>query len=84
MGLPAGDDSGPEVRLAGGGADRGGYGAGGDPGEVAQQRPAIETIGLEPFGQGEHDLPVRHRASRVSSSQRLQRARRLAWQLGQK
>ncbi len=37
VGLEAGDDPDPEVGLAGGGAHRGGHGAGGDPGQVAEQ-----------------------------------------------
>jgi len=44
VGLEAGDDADPEVRLPGGGADSGGHSAGGHAGEIASQRPARETI----------------------------------------
>jgi hypothetical protein len=49
VGLEAGDDPDPEAGLAGGGPDGRGEGAGGDPGEVAQQRPPVEGVGPEPF-----------------------------------
>ena len=59
--LQAGDDPHGEVALAGQRANGGGDGAGGDAGDLAEQAAAVQTVGAEPLGDGEHDLPVRHR-----------------------
>jgi hypothetical protein len=61
VGLEAGDEADPEVRLAGGDANDAGHGAGGDAGQVAEQGASRQAVGPESFGQGEDDLPVRHR-----------------------
>ena len=42
-------------------ADGGRDGAGRDAGDLAEQAAAIQAIGTQPLGDGEHDLPVRQR-----------------------
>ncbi len=59
--LQAGHDAHGEVALAGERANGGGHGAGGDTGDPAEQTAAVETADAQPLGDGEHDLPVRHR-----------------------
>jgi hypothetical protein len=59
--LQAGDDPHGEVALAGQRPDGGRDGAGGDAGDLAEQAAAVQTVGAEPLGDGEHHLPVRHR-----------------------
>ncbi len=59
--LPARDDPHGEVALAGQCANGGGHGAGGDAGDLAEQAAAVQTVGAEPLGNGEHHLAVRHR-----------------------
>ncbi len=61
VGLEAGDDPDRQIRLAGGGADRGGHGPRGYPSEIASQGSAVQTVGAEPFGDRQHHLPVGHR-----------------------
>jgi len=57
----AGHDANGELALArqraNGGRDR----AGRDAGDLAEQATAVQTVGAEPLGDREHDLPVRHR-----------------------
>ena len=60
MRLQARDDAHRELALAGQRANGGRDGAGGDAGDLAEQAAAIETIGAQPLGDGEHHLPVRH------------------------
>jgi len=59
--LQARDDPHGEVALAGQCANGGGHGAGGDAGDLAEQAAAVQTVGAEPLGDGEHHLAVRHR-----------------------
>jgi len=59
--LQARDDPHGEVALAGQCAHGGGHGAGGDAGDLAEQAAAVQTVGAEPLGDGEHHLAVRHR-----------------------
>ncbi|OBQ31858.1 MAG: hypothetical protein AN485_23020, partial [Anabaena sp. MDT14b] len=59
--LQARDDPHGEVALAGPCANGGGHGAGGDAGDLAEQAAAVQTVGAEPLGDGEHHLAVRHR-----------------------
>jgi hypothetical protein len=49
-----------EVGLTGQRADRGGEGARGDAGDLAEQPTAIQAVRAKPFRNREHDLPVRH------------------------
>ena len=55
------DESHREVTLAGQRTDGGGHGVGGHAGDLAEQATPVQTVGAEPLGDGEHDLPVRHR-----------------------
>ncbi len=60
MCLNAGDDADREVALASQCTNRGGDGAGGGAGDLAEEAPAVETIRAQPLGDGENDLAVRH------------------------
>jgi hypothetical protein len=64
MRLQTRHDAHREVALAGQRANGGRDGAGSDAGDLAEQAAAIQTVGAQPFGDGEHDLPVRHRRER--------------------
>ena len=75
--LQARNDTHGEVALAGQRPDGFGNLPGGDAGNLAEQA-AVQTVGAEPRADGEHDLPVRHRASSVVSSHCVQIANRLA------
>ena len=61
MRLQAGDDAHGELALARQRANGGRDGAGGDAGDLAEQATAVETVRAQPLGDGEYDLPVRHR-----------------------
>ncbi len=59
--LDRGDDADGEVALAKGGADERGDGAGGDPGQLTEQRAVVEEQAPQALGYGEHHLAVRDR-----------------------
>jgi hypothetical protein len=57
--LQAGDDADRELALTRQCTNGGRDGAGGDAGDLAEQATAIETVGAQPLGDREDDLPVR-------------------------
>jgi len=59
--LQARDDADGEVALARQRPDGGRDGAGSNAGDLAEQATPVQTVGARPLGDGEHDLPVRHR-----------------------
>jgi hypothetical protein len=61
MCLQTGDDADREVALAGQRANGGHDGAGTDTADLAEQATPVQRVGAKPLGDGEHDLPVRHR-----------------------
>ena len=58
--LQAPDDTDREVALAGERMNGGRDSAGSDAGDLTKQSAAVEAVGAEPLGDGEHHLAVRH------------------------
>ena len=79
MRLDARDDTDREVGLACERAQGDGHGPGGDAGQIAEERSAIEAPRAQALRDGEHHLAVRHvREQRVFEPERRERPEREA------